>query len=135
MKNALLAIVLFTLPTLCAWPAATPVPQGPPPGVKAWWPGFLGPNRDGMIADKGINTDWKKSPPKTLWKVPLGSGFSSFAIVGDKVFTMTKREKRDIAVCLDANTGKELWTCDLAPNYMDQQKQGAGPRSTPTYHD
>jgi outer membrane protein assembly factor BamB len=102
---------------------------------KAWWPQFLGPQRDGISREKGLNTDWKKTPPKVLWKVPLGDGFSSFAIVGDRVFTMCKRGTNDIAVCLDAATGKELWTREIASSYLDKQKQGAGPRATPTYHD
>jgi outer membrane protein assembly factor BamB len=99
------------------------------------WPQFLGQNRDGRISDQGLNTDWKAHPPKALWKVPLGDGFSSFAVVGGRLYTMCERQKRIWAVCLDAASGKEVWTRDLATGYIDKQKQGAGPRSTPTYHE
>jgi outer membrane protein assembly factor BamB len=108
---------------------------GAQPGdPKLWWPQFLGPQRDGISRDKGLNFDWKKTPPKVLWKEPLGAAFSSLTIVGDRIYTMCKREQRDIVVCLDRATGKEKWAHDVAPSYIDQQKQGPGPRSTPTYH-
>ena len=103
--------------------------------AKLWWPRFLGPYFTGIAPDKGLNFDWKKTPPKTLWKIPLGDGFSSFCIIGDRLYTMCGRNKRDMVICLDRNTGKEIWFRDIAPTYLDTQKQGAGPRSTPTFHD
>jgi outer membrane protein assembly factor BamB len=103
--------------------------------VKLWWPYFLGPNRNGIALDKGLNTDWKKTPPQVVWKVPLGDGFSSFSIVGDRAYTMCQRKDRILVVCLDKTNGKELWTTEVAEGYRDTQKQGAGPRSTPAYHD
>jgi outer membrane protein assembly factor BamB len=99
------------------------------------WPQFLGPNRDGVSSETGLNWDWKASPPKVLWKTPLGSGYSSLAIVGDRLFTTTKRGDRDIVVCLGISDGKERWSYDAAPTYIDKQKQGSGPRSTPVFHD
>ena len=98
------------------------------------WPQFLGPNRDGISSETGLNWEWKKRPPKVLWKVPLGSGYSSLAIVGDRIFTTAKRGERDRVVCLRVKDGKEVWTYDAAPTYLDRQKQGAGPRSTPVFH-
>ena len=99
------------------------------------WPQFLGPKRDGVSSETGLNWDWTNKPPKTLWKVPLGAGYSSVAVVGDRIYTGVKKGDRDFVVCLDAKDGSEIWRYDAAPSYIDQQKQGAGPRSTPTVHD
>ncbi|GIW80946.1 MAG: hypothetical protein KatS3mg105_2753 [Gemmatales bacterium] len=38
-------------------------------------------------------------------------------------------------MCLNAETGKLIWWRDVAPVFIDRQRQGAGPRATPTYHD
>jgi outer membrane protein assembly factor BamB len=96
------------------------------------WPHLLGPNRNGISTETGLNLDWKKTPPKTLWKQPLGSAFSSVAVLDDRLITMAQRGKRDFVVCLGTADGKELWTYDAAPTWIDVQKHGYGPRSTPT---
>jgi outer membrane protein assembly factor BamB len=98
------------------------------------WPQFLGPSRDGRSTETGLNLNWKSRPPKVLWKIPVGNGFSSFAVVGDRLYTMMRRGQRDFVVCLQVRDGKECWAYDAAPTYIDKQKQGAGPRSTPTFH-
>lgn len=97
------------------------------------WPQFLGAHRDGVIRETGLNVDWQARKPKVLWKVPLGPGWSSCSFAGDRLFTQTKRGERDLLVCLEAATGKELWSLDVAGSYIDKQRQGPGPRSTPTY--
>jgi outer membrane protein assembly factor BamB len=113
-----------------------PVPDaGAQDAPKLWWPQFLGPQRNGLAADKGLNFDWKTTPPKVVWKVPLGDGYSSMSIVGDRLYTMCQRGKTQFAVCFDTANGKEIWQQELAPGYLDTQKQGPGPRATPAYHD
>lgn len=107
----------------------------PAAGDPAQWAQFLGPRRDGISRETGLNTDWEAKKPATLWKVPLGAGMSSVAVVGDRVYTMTNRGDMDVVVCLDTAKGKEVWSADGAPKYTDVQKQGTGPRATPTYHE
>jgi outer membrane protein assembly factor BamB len=97
------------------------------------WAQFLGSHRNAISSAKGLNLDWKEKKPKEIWKMPIGGGFSSIACVGDRLYTMVNRDKRDWAVCLDAANGKDVWTVDLAPIYRDKQGQGSGPRATPTY--
>lgn len=104
----------------------------------AWsgdWPHYLGPQRNAIVAEKGLNTDWQGKPPATLWKVPLGNGFSSIIVVGDRLYTQTQRGARDGVVCLDAKDGKEIWFFDAVPTYIDKQKHGYGPRATPAFYD
>src|SRR5437773_7015073 len=80
--------------------------------AKLWWPQFLGPRRDGISRETGINTDWKNIPPKVVWKVPLGAGFSSLCIVDDRIYTMCQRGTKDIVVCLRVGDGKQLWATE-----------------------
>lgn len=122
MPRLFCIVALFL--TACHVTAGEPTPR---------WPQLLGPQRDGIVRETGLNVDWQNKPPKTLWKVPLGPAFSSLTIVGDRVYTMAKRETRDAIVCLEADTGKEFWFVDAVPSYLDVQRQGAGPRATPTY--
>ncbi len=99
------------------------------------WPCYLGPDRNGISAETNINTDWLKQPPKLVYRVPLGAGFSSLCVVGERVYTQTSRDDREWVVACDAATGREVWSRPICPVFTDTQGQGAGPRATPTFVD
>ncbi len=51
------------------------------------WPQILGPNRDGQALDESpLKTDWKESAPKTLWSLPISSGYAGAAIAKGIVY-------------------------------------------------
>ena len=118
-------------------PAATALGERPADkrmaSCVADWPQFLGPRRDGVSHEQGLNFDWLGQPPKILWRKPLGSGFSSLSIVGNRLFTMSQQGDQIVVVCFGASTGEQLWTQPLGSSYLDNQNQGPGPRATPTY--
>ena len=84
-----------------------------------------------------------------LWPAPVGAGFSGPAVAGGRVYLMdrvleedapkdvkyqwnhrdTSRGKERV-VCLDENTGKQLWVRDYPCSY--DVAYGSGPRATPT---
>ncbi len=80
------------------------------------WPQYRGPNHDG-ISTETIRTNWAAEPPKEVWKVNLGSAWSSFAVSGGRVFTQVRRlsemKQREFCVALDSQTGQELWATSL----------------------
>ena len=94
------------------------------------WPRYLGPDGSGKVAGK-IRTDWQTAKPKELWRMDLGKGCTSFAIVGEKVVVMGNKNDTDIVWCLDAATGKELWTHKY-PEKLDPKMYDGGPNATPT---
>jgi outer membrane protein assembly factor BamB len=98
------------------------------------WPGFRGPARDGVVAGVTIPTDWEKAPPKLLWKQAIGPGWSSFAVVGRRLYTQEQRGPDEVVVCLDADTGKQLWEHKDEVRFTEVVG-GPGPRATPTFHD
>ncbi|MEP7270621.1 MAG: PQQ-binding-like beta-propeller repeat protein, partial [Acidobacteriota bacterium] len=103
------------------------------------WPGWRGPDSQGISAETGLPTEW--SPTKNVkWKTAIpGRGHSSPIVWGDKVFLTTSFEGEAIAgakppkhmlgneefvhpdsvagnrehtlkvLCLDRRTGKMLW--------------------------
>lgn len=98
------------------------------------WPTFRGPQWDSVEKITTIGTDWKTNPPKVVWKHRIGPGWSSFAVVGKRLFTQQQRGEKEEVVCFDGDTGKEVWTYGV-PTRFDEAIGGPGPRATPTYLD
>jgi len=96
------------------------------------WPQWRGPNRDA----KAIGFEAPKTWPATLtqkWKATVGRGDGSPALVGDKLYVFTRDETGEVALCLDAATGKELWKDRYdAPAAAEPMGRHPGPRSSPT---
>lgn len=93
------------------------------------WPQWLGPQRDARAGAGETIDPAKFAEPKPLWKKPIGGGFSSPIIVRDRVIYLDENGSREVAHCVDAATGQEIWKADYAARFADEW--GAGPRATP----
>lgn len=114
-------------------PATSPggkaeVPEKPGPMD---WPGFRGADRDGIVKGVTISTNWNEKPPKELWRKRVGLGFSSFAAIGDYIFTQEQRKENEVVVCYKASTGEEVWINSVKSRFEDTI--GDGPRATPAF--
>ena len=98
------------------------------------WPAFRGPRRDGRLLGVQIKTDWQKSPPQELWRHRIGPGWSSFAVIGDRLFTQEQRGEDEYVVCYDAANGKQVWAHHDDAIRFTEPMGGDGPRATPTFH-
>jgi len=97
------------------------------------WPIFRGPTRDSVVQNVKIDTDWQKSPPKQVWRKRVGPGWSSVIIVDGRLFTQEQHDQAEAVVCLNADTGEEIWSHeDKDARFWDSQSE-AGPRATPAF--
>ncbi|MCC6123587.1 MAG: PQQ-binding-like beta-propeller repeat protein [Pirellulales bacterium] len=100
----------------------------------AAWPGWRGPNRDGVVA---------RLPPrlpertKILWSKELtGVGLSGVAVSGKYVIVADRdaADTGDIFRCLDAAGGTELWSLEYFTRGAIKD-YGNSPRGTPLIYD
>jgi len=98
------------------------------------YPSFRGANRTGTIGQTNFGLDWVATPPKLLWRQPVGLGWSSFAVVGNYCVTQEQRGEFETVVCYELRSGREIWNhADLTSFY--EITGGRGPRATPTIID
>src|ERR1043165_488949 len=98
------------------------------------WPQWRGPNRDAKAAFTPPKT-WPKELSQK-WKVTVGEGVATPALVGDKLYVFSRQEGNEIIRCLNATDGKELWQDKYESLGASGPAQGfSGPRSSPTVAD
>jgi len=95
------------------------------------WPQWRGLNRDGKVSGFTAPQKWPKELTQK-WKVTVGQGDSTPALVGDKLYVFARQGEDEVTLCLDAGSGNELWR----DKYAAQAVTGAasrhpGPRSSP----
>jgi outer membrane protein assembly factor BamB len=96
------------------------------------WPQWRGQERDGVCRETGLRLDWDKGEPPVVWKQPIGRGYSQVAVADGRLYTMDQQGNEERILCLDAATGKELWSHRYA---IKSQPSYSGPRATPTITD
>lgn len=70
-----------------------------------------------------MKTLWPDAIPQ-LWERELGAAYSSFAAVGDRVYTCGTENDRQTLLCLDTETGNTIWKNDYAEVYRDNYGDG-----------
>lgn len=92
------------------------------------WPHWRGPQRNGISSETDWGYHWAASGPRKLWSAKLGEGFSGMAVAGGRLYSMGNAAGKDTVFCLNADTGKQLWS----QSYPCPSGDYGGPRATPT---
>jgi outer membrane protein assembly factor BamB len=104
--------------------------------LAANWPQWRGPERDGISTETGLLKQWPAEGPRLLWQVDgLGDGFSTPAVVEDRIYLISNRGlENEFVQALDAKDGSPIWEKRIGKvGQPDQQPSYPGARSTPTY--
>jgi outer membrane protein assembly factor BamB len=70
--------------------------------------------------------------------VAVGEGYATPLVVGNAVYTFTRRDGQEVMTALDAGSGRVRWTTGYTTPYTPSKPSaahGAGPKATPLYHE
>lgn len=95
------------------------------------WARFLGPTGDSKSTEKGILTKWPAAGPRIVWQRPLGEGYGIGSVSAGRFYQADRERKSARLVCLNAETGEELWKHEYPTDYSDLIGYDGGPRCSP----
>jgi outer membrane protein assembly factor BamB len=99
------------------------------------WPQWRGPQRNGLSQESGLLQQWPKDGPTLRWKISrAGSGYSTPAVVGDRIYLLANEGlDNEFVEALAAPDGQNLWKTGLGNvGNPTQQPNFPAARSTPT---
>jgi outer membrane protein assembly factor BamB len=99
------------------------------------WPQWRGPQRDGISPETGLLKTWPENSPKLLWQADsIGSGYSTPAVVGDRLYVLSNEGlDNEYVMALSVGSGEELWSTQLGKVGKPEQRPNyPAARSTPT---
>lgn len=95
------------------------------------WSHFLGPNSNSTSNETGLISRWDDFGPDINWQQKLGTGYGAPSIIDGKLVVHHRIGKEEIILCLNAETGEEMWNYAYPSNFVDPYGYNNGPRSSP----
>lgn len=112
---------------------ALPLLAADRPAAPASWPQWGGPHRNFTVEAAGLAETWPEGGPRKLWSRELGDGYSGIAAADGRLYTHYRRGEEEVAVALDAATGKTLWERAYPAPFSAEydMSHGPGPHAMP----
>lgn len=99
------------------------------------WPQWRGPRRDGVSQEKGLLAEWPKDGPRLLWSVAdLGAGYSTPAVIGDRLYLMGNEGlENEFVEARSVKNGQRDWSSRVGKvGNPKQEPNYPAARSTPS---
>lgn len=103
------------------------------------WPQYRGPRRDDVSRETGLLPTWPQNGPPLTWSFKqLGIGYSSVAVMGERLYSIGARGETEFVIALNLKSvqdgvPQEAWAASVGPLFdFKGNNWSAGPSSTPT---
>lgn len=101
------------------------------PNLAADWPQFLGPNANGISAEKNLVDAFPDEGPPLLWEKDVGTGYSAPSVRAGKLVLHHRLKNEEIVEAFDAVSAKPVWRYAYPSTFVDPYGYNNGPRCTP----
>ena len=105
----------------------------PAAAADAYWPGWLGPERNGWVPDFQPPARWP-AKLKRGWQVEVGSGYGSPLVAAGRVYQHARQGNEEVLWCLDLQSGRVIWRSAYTAPFKiggGGERHGKGPKSSP----
>ncbi len=92
------------------------------------WPGWRGPDHNGISYEKGWNKKFLNKEDIQVWSSEIGWGYSAPSVQDDKLYIIGNTSNKDTVYCLNSKTGEEIWTFSYP---CPKEDEYFGTRSSP----
>jgi len=105
--------------------------QLPAPVASRGWPAMFGPDGTCVSPETGLQLEWPAAGPPELWRIPIGTGYSSPVAVADDLIVLHRQGDRELLSCYAAATGQPKWEQSWPTSYQCKYQYSSGPYGTP----
>ena len=102
-----------------------------PTAISSDWKTFLGPTHNGYSPETNLLKTFPETGPSKVWEVQRGNGYSSAAVIDQRVIIFHRVNDQAIIECLELETGKRYWKHTYPSTYKDRYGFSNGPRCQP----
>lgn len=102
-----------------------------------YWPGWLGPDRNGWVRGFQAPKQWPEGLTK-IWSRSVGTGYGSPILVNGRVYQHARQSEEEVVWCIDLRSGDVVWKKSTPAPFKIRgggQFHGAGPKGCPVYAD
>ena len=97
------------------------------------WPCFLGPTHNSKSSETGILTNWTEAGLRIVWQRESGKGYGAGVISRGRYYHFDRVGDTAQLICLNAETGVELWKYQYSTDFVDLDGYNNGPRCSPVF--
>ena len=102
-----------------------------------YWPGWLGPDRNGWVSDFQPPAKWPAELEKS-WSRKVGEGYGSPIVADGRIFQHARQGEDELVWCLNLKSGAVKWRKSTPAPFKVRgggQFHGAGPKGCPVFAD
>jgi len=105
--------------------------------AKEYWPGWLGPQRNGWVEGFKPPKVWPKEL-KRVWSAKVGAGYGTPLVANGRVYLHARQGEDEVVWCLNLKTGTVKWRKSYRTPFKmggGGEGHGKGPKSSPVIAD